>query len=606
MCRFQEHNDVVKHHIVAIGISKHKNSSANLAFAERDASEFFTLFNQNIGAIGYSKLLVDQEATLSEIKTALGKELLTTVGPDDAFFFFYSGHGALVEDPADPNTALSFLVPYDATHDIANTCLSVNDLKAVFESLPSRANLIFVDSCFSGSVAKNGKSYPLAATKHFKTLKSFTNTVVGNGTIVFTASKDDELSLEDPDYEHGLFTYYLLEELQKKRAADTLSAMDIFSPIVSGVTTRAKVQWHHTQTPTFSGKLEGDMTLPVFKKPLSIRPETIEIPKTPALLGATFSIPDIALTDAEKGNLVQNTIDFVISSSGATQAVRAEVEFERLCHKLTRKVKSDWEQIFQEPGIGVAEIPAAISKFEASSYQLMILGGAATVFGGDKQMQAYSQHLVSLLELTKNRSGLTALIAVPEVPILEALYLVAILCIARGNYKPLEILLDQTFDDPEHPDRPPMRLLEYKYLHYTRSLGGYSTTVNEHLREYLKHQEWLIELVPSLEGKTDDYQMQANFLLSMLTEHVGDHLWPDYARFYPQRVWPLARKLVFDKKTREQVGTLIGLKESEVLPKLRQYMSQQRQRGLDNYFWSSITGTDLMTEQEKKATTPSA
>jgi hypothetical protein len=124
----------VTNHIVAIGISKHKNSAANLAYAETDASEFFTLFSQNVGAIGYNKLLVDQEATLSEIRTALGKELLESVGPEDTFFFFYSGHGAMVEDPDNPGAALTFLVPYDATHDIASTCLSVDDLRAVLRS----------------------------------------------------------------------------------------------------------------------------------------------------------------------------------------------------------------------------------------------------------------------------------------------------------------------------------------------------------------------------------------------------------------------------------------------------------------------------------------
>lgn len=594
----------VKHHIVAIGISKHKNSAANLAFAEKDASEFFTLFNQNIGAIGYSKLLIDQEATLSEIRTALGKELLTTVCPDDVFFFFYSGHGALVEDPGDPGVALSFLVPYDATHDIGNTCLSVRDLKTVFEALPSRANLIFVDSCFSGSVAKNGKSYSVANVKNFKSLKSFTNTVVGNGTIVFTAGKDDELSLEDPDYQHGLFTHYLLEELQKKRTCNPFSVMDIFSPIVSGVTNRAKAQWHHTQTPTFFGKLEGDVTLPVFQKPLTIRQDTIEIPKTPALLGATYSVPHIALSDSEKGTLIQNTIDFVINSSGSTQAIRAEIEFARLCHKLISKIKADWEAIFQTASGAVSQIPDAVSRIEAGSYQAIMLGGTTTVFGSEAQMRTYSQHLVSLLELTKHRSGLTALIAGPEVPVLEALYLVAILCIARGGYKPLEIMLDQTFDDGDHPDFPPTRLRDCRYLHYTRSLGGYSTKVNDHIRGYIKCQEWLAELAPQTEGKTDSYQLQANFLLSMLTEHTGDNLWPDYARFYPQAVWPLTRKLVFDKHTRVQIGALMGLNESDVLPKLRLYVSQPRKRGLDNFWWSSITETDLMTVEEKRNVVP--
>ena len=105
----------------------------------------------------------------------------------------------------------------------------------------------------------------------------------------------------------------------------------------------------------------------------------------------------------------------------------------------------------------------------------------------------------------------------------------AIICIARENYGPLKILLEQTFDDAERPDHAPAPLVEYHYIHYTRALGGYSTTVNEHVREFIRLQDWLVELAPMIEGKTDDYQLQANFLLSMMYEHAGDSLWPDYA-----------------------------------------------------------------------------
>ena len=44
----------------------------------------------------------------------------------------------------------------------------------------------------------------------------------------------------------------------------------------------------------------------------------------------------------------------------------------------------------------------------------------------------------------------------------------------------------------------------------------------------------------------------------------------------------------------------MGLKDTDVLPRLREYVVQQRKRGLDNYWWSSITERDLMTEEERK------
>jgi len=591
----------MKHHIVAIGISKHKDQGANLAFAEKDASEFFTLFKQNISDIGYSRLLVDQEATLAEIKTALGKELSENVKPDDSFFFFYSGHGALVNDPNDQNTALGFLVPYDATNDIANTCLSVDYLKNTLESLSSKANLIFIDSCFSGAVAKNGKSYPVPNTKSFKKLKSFSNTVIGNGSVIFTASKDDELSLEDPDYKNGLFTHHVLEELQKERKQDVYPALEIFSPIVDGVSKRALEKWKHTQTPTFNGKLEGDLKLPVFKKRLHLQPDTIEIPKTPELQTATFAVPHIDITEEDKDKLLQETTDFVVGSPGISETVKAEISYERLCHKLIRNIKKKWDDIFKEVDRDPNKIPDAISKMEALSYQYMILGAATTVYGSKKQMQIYVQQLTSLFDLMRARSGLIALIAVPEVIIVEAVYLITTLCIARDTYQPLQILLETTFDEPNYIDYPPVTLLNYNHYHYTRALTGNSSKVNDHVREYLKNQTWLTEFAPSIEEKTLEFQLQANFLLTMLTEHIGDNLWPDFGRFYSERVTPFTKKLTYNKEVRTQIGNILNIKESEVCPKFQQYIEEVRKRPLGGHmFWESVTQAHLMTPDERK------
>jgi hypothetical protein len=86
----------------------------------------------------------------------------------------------------------------------------------------------------------------------------------------------------------------------------------------------------------------------------------------------------------------------------------------------------------------------------------------------------------------------------------------------------------------------------------------------------------------------------------MLVEHSQDRLWPDYARFYRERIIPFTRKLLYDKEIREQIGKMMGIKEDELLPKLRQYMAEQRRRGLDRYWWQSITEDYLMTAKERE------
>src|SRR3990167_4381245 len=107
----------MKYHILAVGVSKHQNDIKNLQFADKDATDFYTLFTNNVTDIGYKKLLINSEATFSAIRTALGQELRQAVGVDDTFFFFFSGHGATAEDQQ--GTALAhYLLPFDATRDI--------------------------------------------------------------------------------------------------------------------------------------------------------------------------------------------------------------------------------------------------------------------------------------------------------------------------------------------------------------------------------------------------------------------------------------------------------------------------------------------------------
>ena len=84
----------MKNHIIAIGISSYQ-AVRLLSYAAKDAKDFYYLFTNNIGDIGYSRLLIDSEATLATIRSSLGAELEQHVSTEDTLFFFFSGHGAI-------------------------------------------------------------------------------------------------------------------------------------------------------------------------------------------------------------------------------------------------------------------------------------------------------------------------------------------------------------------------------------------------------------------------------------------------------------------------------------------------------------------------------
>jgi len=590
----------MKHHILAIGLSKHQYPFINnLSYAAKDATEFFELFTGNVGEIGYKKLLVDSEATLTQIRTALGSELQQEVKEEDALFFFYSGHGATSENN-DNKSLAHFLLPFDATQDITSSSISVSYLREVFDKLPCKIKLAFIDSCFSGAI-NNSKGYSKPQIKALKELKTFSNTVTGVGSLVFSASKEDETAIEDPENENGLFTHFLLAEMQKEREGEQFAMLDTFTPIAQQVTERAKKKYNHTQTPTLNSHLEGILYLPPFRKRIKVSPQTIEVPKHPELAIASFPIPELQLGDKKQEKLLNDMIRLVVRGRKEESDIEGII-FERFCGKLIKQLKEDWGRIFQEHDGNVSLIPEAVAKLEGAAFQLITLGGVVAVFGSEKQIRMYAENIVTILEWQKGQAGLIALIAAPEIIVAEIVSSVGVISVARNNLKPLSILMSTKVDDLRDRDNPPYPLSHYTYIFYCDAFGGYSDKVNDHIRETLKSYSWLSELVPRVEGKIHDIQLQTNFLLVMLTERKGDQLWHDFGRWDAYRVMPLVKKIKYDADFRKQLAAFLGVEETEIRTIIMGLFKKVRERGMGSHcWWSSIEVRDLLTEEERKA-----
>lgn len=588
----------MKYHILSIGISKHQHSFVNtLQFADKDATDFYTLFTSNISDIGYKKLLINSEAALTEIRTALGKELRQAVGGDDAFFFFFSGHGATAENQ-DGTSLEHYLIPFDATPDIPSSSVSVDYLKEVFDKINCKAAYIFVDSCFSGSLNSKGYSHP--NTKALKSVKALSDQVFGKGSLIFTASKINEKALEDPENENGLFTHFVLNELQKQRNTDTYPVTDIVTPVIEEVTKRAKDNFSHTQTPTAKINLEGAVYLPVCKKPLKIAPTLLEVPRYPQLATSSFPIPELELSDKQQQKQLNEIVSFVANGNNQ-QNSQQKIIFERFCWRLIKQVKSDWETIFNEVGSDALKIPEAVVKLEASAYQLILLGCVTAVFGSDEQMKIYSDVVTTILDWEKGRAGLTSLIATPEILLVIVEYIVGMVCLANNNLKPFKTLLHTKVQD-DNTEGEPLPLFLHNHIHYCDALGGYGSKVADHVRSLLESYVWLPELSPRLEEKIVDHQLQVNFLIAMLLQSRNERFWPDFGRFYANRIKSLIDKLKYDPDFQKQLASLFGVKTEEIRQVVITNFSKIKQNEFGGgFFWESIGVRALYTREEIEA-----
>jgi uncharacterized repeat protein (TIGR01451 family) len=208
---------------VVIGIGKYKDPDIPaLKYATNDALEIYKILTDpqygNFSSENV-KLLLDEQATLAEIKSAMGTYLARKAGKDDMVCIYFAGHGSPEIDPtgkADDNLE-KFIVPYDAKKDdLFGYGLSMDEIRKIYERIESKRVVFFIDSCYSGEAGGRTFSRHEVAPRNITISDKFLKELSGEGRIIISACKPDELSLETDELNHGIFTYYLAEGLKGK------------------------------------------------------------------------------------------------------------------------------------------------------------------------------------------------------------------------------------------------------------------------------------------------------------------------------------------------------------------------------------------------------
>ena len=195
-----------KAYAVIVGVAHYKSDGIpGLNYTVNDAKSLYeVLTDPNYG--GFKKenvtLLTDQDATMSNIKKAIGVDLKRA--PEDGIaIVFFAGHGA-------PEGEQTYWLTYDADPSSLYASTLSND--AVVDML-SRINtkrvVTFIDACYSGASITTSKSTRAFVEDPFKAFE-------GSGRMTITSSDGREQSLEDSKLKHGIFTYRLLEALKGK------------------------------------------------------------------------------------------------------------------------------------------------------------------------------------------------------------------------------------------------------------------------------------------------------------------------------------------------------------------------------------------------------
>ena len=225
--------------VVIISNENYKHEE-NVPFAKNDG-EVFKIYCQKTLGIPDDHIRFVPDATLGEMNFSifwLGNMLKAYDGEAKAIFY-YSGHGM-----PDENGKEAYLLPVDGFSQSTEGAMSTKSLYSKLGEMPSRNIVVFLDACFSGA-RRDGK---MLASSRGVAVKVKDDPVADN-TVVFSAATGDETAYPYKSQKHGLFTYYVLEKMQKSGGYATLGELSDY--VTQNVKRKAVMENNgKSQTPT--------------------------------------------------------------------------------------------------------------------------------------------------------------------------------------------------------------------------------------------------------------------------------------------------------------------------------------------------------------------
>ena len=210
---------------IIIGIADYR-SLPKAEFANDDASAFYDYAIRALGVKPENiKLLVDGGAEEAEILKAFRTWLPSRVKSTTDVFVFYSGHGL----PTADGKGLYLLPPRADREVIDDTAIPFSKINAAIQIAKPKSVTVILDACYSGQ-ARSGET--LVANARPVAMKIETRLFPENFTVI-VASQNDQISSSNPDFKHGIFSYYLMKGMEGDADANrdgkiTLGEMQIY------------------------------------------------------------------------------------------------------------------------------------------------------------------------------------------------------------------------------------------------------------------------------------------------------------------------------------------------------------------------------------------
>ncbi len=201
-------------YILAIGLNEYKNTRYNLNYGRADAQAFADAVEQRGRGIFKQinkHLIFDADATRANIEAAFN-QIIKQARPQDAFVFYYAGHGVMSESD-DKKPADFYLVPYEVVRiygddgSLTTNGIAARNLREFFKNVRAQKQLIILDACESGGAVET------IAMRGASEEKAIMQLARSAGVAVLASAGQDQVATEFGKLGHGVFTYALLKGL---------------------------------------------------------------------------------------------------------------------------------------------------------------------------------------------------------------------------------------------------------------------------------------------------------------------------------------------------------------------------------------------------------
>jgi WD40 repeat protein/energy-coupling factor transporter ATP-binding protein EcfA2 len=221
-----------------IGINDYNNGISALKTAVSDATEIARILETDHD---YTvTLLLNQAATLSQLRQVLEIELPKQIQAGDRFLFYFAGHGIALNGEDGPE---GYLIPQNAKLGNLSTYLPMSEVNKALLQLPCRHFLGILDCCFAGAFRWSSlrKAIPVELVTIHK--ERYDRFIQDPAWQVLTSASHDQTALDAFNLKddrgqigsHSPFACALIEALEGK--ADAFPPAEPGKPAGDGVIT---------------------------------------------------------------------------------------------------------------------------------------------------------------------------------------------------------------------------------------------------------------------------------------------------------------------------------------------------------------------------------